>query len=86
MVGLSLDQELPSGQPLVDDGEIAVDAPFQERHHRRIAARACEILQKAIRPEKAVDLLIVEDDPAQRFELLVLALRLELAGMRSRDK
>ena len=39
-----------------------------------------KILQEAVRPEKAVDLLVVEDDPAQRFELLVLALGAELAG------
>ena len=39
-----------------------------------------EILQEPVRPEESVDLLVVEDDPAQRLKLLVLALRPELAG------
>src|SRR5262245_123841 len=37
------------------------------------------VAQEAIGAEKAVDLLVVEDDPAQRLEALVLAFRLELA-------
>ena len=40
-----------------------------------------EVLQEAVGSEKAVDLLIVENDPAQAFEPLVLALRRKLAGM-----
>ena len=42
-------------------------------------ARLGEVLQEAIGTEKAVDLLVVENDPAQRFEPLVLALGPELA-------
>ena len=86
MVGLSPSMKRPPVQPLVDDGEVAVDAALEERHHRRIAGGLGEILQKAKRPEKAVDLLVVENDPAQRFQLLVLALRLEFAGAFAQDK
>ena len=80
MVGRSPSMNGAAGEPLVDDGEIAVDAALEERHHRRIAGGLGEVLQEAVRPEKAVDLLVVEDDPAQRFEPLVLALGLEFAG------
>ena len=74
MVGRVAQDERPVGKALVDDGEIVVDAALEERHHRRIAGRPREVLQEAVGPEKAVDLLVVEDDPAQRFEPLVLAL------------
>jgi hypothetical protein len=39
-----------------------------------------KVLEKPVRAEEAVDLLIVEDDPAQCFEPPVVALRLEFAG------
>src|SRR4051812_13588392 len=71
------ENERPASKPFVDNGKIAVDAALQKRHHRRVARRLGEILQEAIRPEEAVDLLVVEDDPAQGFEPLILALRFE---------
>ena len=46
-----------------------------------MAGRFCKIAQEPIRPEKAVDLLVVENDPAQRFEPLVLAARQEFSGV-----
>src|SRR4051812_20146072 len=52
------EQEVAAFEPLVDDGEIAVDAPLEEGEHRRIARRLGEILQEAVRPEKSIDLLI----------------------------
>src|SRR5262245_29247722 len=69
----------PRGKPLVENSERVVDAPLEEGKHRRIARRLGEAAQEAIGAEESIDLLIVEDHPAQRFELLVLALRLELA-------
>ena len=38
-----------------------------------------EVVQEAVRPERAADLLVVEDDPAQRFEALVVAARQEFS-------
>jgi len=64
------------GKPLLDDREIAIDAALEKRQHGRIARRPREILQKAV----AIDLLIVENNPAQRFKPCVLARRLEPAG------
>ena len=61
-------------EPLVDNGEVVVDAPLEEREHGGIARRLGEKPQKAIGTEKAIDLLVVKDDPAQRFEPLVLAI------------
>src|SRR5262249_49109359 len=62
------EQEGPRREPLVDDGDVVVDAPLEEREHGRIARRLGETPQEAIGAKKAVDLLIVEDDPAQRLE------------------
>src|SRR5205814_4248024 len=59
------EQESAALEPLVDDAEIAVDASLEEREHGGIARRLREVLQEAVRPKEAVDLLIVEDDPAQ---------------------
>ena len=70
-----------AGEALVDDAQRIVDAAFEKFHHRRMAGGFCKIAQEAIRPEKAVDLLIVENDPAQRFEPLVLAARQEFFGV-----
>src|SRR5262249_20518882 len=41
--------------------------------------RLGETPQETVRPEEAVDLLVVEDDPAQRLEPLLLALGAELS-------
>src|SRR6202041_1311059 len=73
----------PAGEALVDNAERIVDAPLEEFHYRRMTGGFCKIAQEAIRPEKAVDLLIVENDPTQRFEPLVLAARLEFFGVLS---
>src|ERR1700733_8820947 len=70
-----------AGEALVDNAERIVDSPLEEFHHRRMTGGFCKIAQETIRPEKAVDLLIVENDPTQRFEPLVLAARLEFFGM-----
>src|SRR4249919_648983 len=59
------EHEVAALEPLVDDGEIAVDAAFEERENGRIAGRLGEVLQEPVRPKKTVDLLIVENDPAQ---------------------
>ena len=81
MVGSDAENVRPAGEALVDDAERIVDAAFEKFHHRRMAGGFGKIAQEAIRPEKAVDLLIVENDPAQRFEPLVLAARQEFFGM-----
>src|SRR4029077_4695920 len=67
------------GEPLVDDAEIVGKAALEECFGAGIS-RGGEIAQEAVGSEKAVDFLIVENDPAQRFQALVLALRLERAG------
>ena len=72
---------MAAGEALVDDAEGIVDAALEKFHHRRMAGGLGKIAQEAIRPEKAVDLLIVENDPAQRFEPLVLAARQEFFGV-----
>ena len=54
---------------------------LEECQHSRISRSLCEILQEAERPEESVDLLVVEDYPAQGLQLFVLALRFELAGV-----
>src|SRR3954452_2431356 len=69
------EQEFAAFEPLVDDGEIAVDASLEEGEHGWVAGGLREVLQKPVWPEETIDLLIVEDDPAQRFELLFFALR-----------
>src|SRR5690242_10492685 len=74
------EHERAAGEPLVEDSEIAVDATLEKSEHGRIAGGLRQGLEEAVRSEKAVDLLVVEDDPAQRLEPLVLALRRELAG------
>src|SRR3954453_8569088 len=66
-------------EALVDDPEIAVDAALEERRYGRIGRGLGPVAQKAVWTEKAIDLLVIEDDPAQRFEFLVLALRHEFA-------
>src|SRR6185437_834196 len=74
------DQERRLLQPLVDDAERTERARLERIHDRGVAGWLGEVLQKAIRPEEAVDLLVVEDDPAQRLEFFVLALRLVLTA------
>ena len=71
--------EVAPGEPLIDDLQVAVDPPLEERQHRRVAGRLRKNAQEPVRPEKAVDLLVVEDDPAQRLQPLVLARGRELA-------
>src|SRR5215813_14166997 len=68
-----------SGEPLVENRKRVVDAALEEGEHDRVARRPGEGAQKAIGPEITVDLLIVEDDPAQRLELVVLVFGPELA-------
>src|SRR5215468_5722926 len=60
------------GEALVDDAEIVGEAALEERLGARIS-RGGEIAQEAIRSKIPVDLLIIENDPAQRFQALVLA-------------
>src|SRR5215510_11985101 len=60
------EQEGPRREPLVDDGDVVVDAPLEARERVWIARRFGETSLKAIGAEKAVGLLIVEDAPAQR--------------------
>ncbi len=67
------------GEPLVDDAEIVGKAAREECFGAGIS-RGGEIAQEAVGSEKAVDFLIIENDPAQRLQALVLALRLEFAG------
>src|SRR5262249_27478561 len=66
-------------EALVDDAEIVAKAALEERFGAGIS-RGGEIAQEAVGSEKAVDFLIIENDPAQRLQALVLALGLELAG------
>src|SRR5260370_6628620 len=73
------EQERPAREALVDNGEVIVGAALEKSEHGRVARRFSETPQEAIRPEKAVDFLIVEDDPAQRLKPFVLALGAELA-------
>ena len=80
MVGSAPSKIGAARQPLVENAERVVDAALEEIHHRGISGRLGEIAQEAIRPEKTVDLLIVEYDPAQHFELLIFALRQEFSG------
>src|SRR5579864_2254925 len=68
------------GQPLIDDSEVAVDAPLQKSQYGRIAGRAREDFQKPVRSQKAIHLLIVENDPAQRLKAGIFAVRLETTG------
>src|SRR5262245_42655941 len=70
------EQEWRLLKPLVEDGEVAVDAPFQKRQYGLVRRGWREILQESVGAEIAIDLLVVEDDPAQRFHFLVLPQRL----------
>src|SRR5213083_414369 len=58
---------------------LFVHAALEECEHARIARRLGETSQEAVRPEKAVDLLVVEYDPTQRLQPLILALGAEFA-------
>ena len=69
------EHEFAAFEPLAHDAKIAVDAALEERQHGRIARRLGEVLQEAVWPEKSIDLLIIEDDPAQRFQLFLFTLR-----------
>src|SRR5579883_1413931 len=51
------------GEALVDDAEVVGEAAFEKGFAARIASGR-KIAQEAIGPEKAVDFLIVENDPA----------------------
>ena len=61
------------------DRERAEGAAFEEVHDNRVAERLGEVAQKAVGAEIAADLLIVEDDPAQGFQPIVLAARQEFS-------
>ncbi len=80
------DDERRTRQPLVENAERVVDPALQERHRARIAGGFGEVAQEAIRPEIAVELLVVEDDPAQRFQPLVFGERMEFACNARRDR
>src|SRR5437868_300061 len=69
------EQEFAGLKSLVDDAEIAVDAASKKCVDSGIGWRLHPVPQKTIGSQKSVDLLIVEDDPAQRFQLFILALR-----------
>src|SRR5438309_585149 len=66
-------------QALVEDRECIVDAALEKREYLRMAGRARNKAQEPIRAEIAVDLLVVEKDPAQSFKPLIFACGLELA-------
>jgi hypothetical protein len=68
------------GKPLVDDRKRDVEASLEKGEDRRVGRRRRKTFQKPIGPEKPAHFLVVEDDPAQRFEPLVFSLRLEFAG------
>src|SRR4051812_30869506 len=53
------EEEVAAFETLVDDAEVAVDAALEEVQHRGIAGRLGKVFQETVRPEKAVDLLIV---------------------------
>src|SRR5215467_5997402 len=64
-------QEIGSlAEPLVDDAEIVGEAALKERFRAWISRRR-KIAQEAIWPQKAVEFLIIENDPAQAFQTLV---------------
>src|SRR4051794_22993157 len=46
------EHEFAALEPLVDDAEIAVDAPLEERKHSRIARGLGEVLQETVWAEK----------------------------------
>src|SRR6476646_5506398 len=56
------EQEFAALEPLIDNAEVAVDAPLEEGEHAGIATGLRKVFQEAIGAEKAVDLLIIEDD------------------------
>ena len=86
MVGRVAQHEWAAREPLVDNGEIAVDAALEERHHGGSPGGLAKFSQEAIGTEKAVDLLVVENDPAQRLEPLVLALAAGTCRTGRRDR
>jgi hypothetical protein len=71
---------LAAGQPLVHDGKVAVDTPFQKASTAGSPARLGEVFQKTEWTEEPVHLLIVENDPAENFEFFVFVLRFEFSG------
>jgi hypothetical protein len=62
-------------EALVENAERAVAPAFEEFDHGRIAPRLGEPVQEAIRSERAVELLVVENYPAPDFQLLFGAAR-----------
>src|SRR5580700_935104 len=71
-------QEGGGREALVDDAERVGKSPLEKCFDGLIAGRR-KIAQKTVGPEIAIDLLVVEDDPTQGFEALVLAPRLEFS-------
>src|SRR5580693_2908002 len=61
----------------VENGQRALRPPFEKFQHCRLAEWLGKVTNEAIGTEIAADLLIVENDPAQRFQSLVLAAREE---------
>src|SRR5262249_54150593 len=54
------DEELPARQAFIDDRKISIDPSLEKCEHRRIAGWFSENLQKPKRPQKAIDLLVIE--------------------------
>src|SRR6478672_3315552 len=66
-------------EPLVQDGERVVDAALEKRHAARVGLGG-KVLQEPVRTEIAVDLLVIEQEPAQALQLLIVILWSKLAG------
>src|SRR4051794_29229016 len=66
-------------QALVHNRKRVVDAALEKREHLRMPRWSSDEAQEAIRTEIAVDLLVIEDDPAQCIEPLLFPGWLKLA-------
>ena len=70
-------------EPLVQDRERIVDAALEKRHPARVVFRG-KVLEEAVRTEIAVDLLVIEQQPTQALQLLVIVLWPKLAQRSAR--
>src|SRR5262249_24901298 len=66
-------------QALVENGQRAFSAALKQIEHRRMAGRLSANAKETAGAEVATELLIVEDDPAQRFQPLILSVRHEFS-------
>ena len=80
MVGLSLTRNFRPVSRLLTIARLPSIRPFRNARTAGSPGGLAKFLRKRNGPEEAVDLLIVENDPAQRLELFVFAFGLELAG------